>query len=246
MSRKTSYSHDFNNVILERRTLQIKSPFFIEVSTIQDFGRLVCAFERTPLLTFSFKSGKYDLLATQIDFLNNIPVIYYVKYPSGGQYLAYKNANGIEEVSIVENIQNPSVMYSPIISVDKFPPIFWRRPKGAKNSNYAPIKLSNFQSLVKIASYKMIYEESPLPLFVFNSTKKLKYVVGTALNMAESDGVSYFYYATIPENPNYSFIRYSSLKSEDPTSTNNIQEHGYIYIKLIKLFGSHPLVKVDE
>jgi hypothetical protein len=226
--------------------LQIKSPFFIEVSSIQDFGRLVCAFERTPLLTFSFKSAKDDLLATQIDFLNNIPVIYYVKYPSGGQYLAYRNINGIEDVSMVENIQYPSVMYSPIISVDKFPPIFWRRPKGAKNSNYAPIKLSNFQSLVKIASYKMIYEESPLPLFVFNSTKKLKYVVGTALNMAESDGVSYFYYATIPENPTYSFIRYSSLKSEDPTFTNNIQEHGYIYIKLIKLFGSHPLVKVDE
>ena len=94
----------------------------------------------------------------------------------------------------------------PIISVDKFPPIFWRRPKGTKNSNYEPIKLSNFQSLVKIASYKMIYEESPLPLFVFKSTKKSKYVVGTALNMAESDGISYFYYATISENPVHSFI----------------------------------------
>ena len=69
---KPLYSHHFNNVILERRALQIKSPFFIEVSTIQDFGRLVCAFERTPLLTFSFKSAKDDLLATQIDFLNNI------------------------------------------------------------------------------------------------------------------------------------------------------------------------------
>jgi hypothetical protein len=226
--------------------LQPKSTFFIEVSTIQDFGRLVCAFERTPLLTFSFRLDKEDLLATQIDFLNNVPVIYYVKYSSRGQYLAYRSSNGIEEVSIVENIQNPSVVYSPIISVDKFPSIFWRRPKGTKNSKYAPIKLSNFQSLVKIASYKMIYDESPLPLFVFRSTKKSKYVVGTALNMTESDGISYFYYATIPENPVQSFIKYSSLKSEDPTFTNKIEEHGYIYIKLIKLLGSHPLVKVNE
>ena len=226
--------------------MQLKSPFFIEVSTIQDFGRLVCAFERTPLLSFSFKSGKVDLLATQIDFLNNVPVIYYVKFTCHGQYLAYRNSNGLEDVSIVENIQNPSVMYSPIISVEKFPPIFWRRPKGAKNSNYEPIKLSNFQSLVKIASYKMIYEESPLPLFVFKSTKKQNYAVGTALNMAESDGISYFYYATIHESPFHSFIKYSSLRPEDPTFTNNIEEHGYIYIKLIKLFGSHPLVKVNE
>jgi hypothetical protein len=112
--------------------------------------------------------------------------------------------------------------------------------------NYAPIKLGNFQSLVKIASYKMVFEESPLPLFVFNSTRKSNYVIGTALNMAESDGVSYFYYATIPENPAYSFIKYSSLKSDEPAFTNNIEEHGYIYIKLIKLLGSHPLVKVDE
>jgi hypothetical protein len=226
--------------------LLLKSPYFVEVSSIQDFGRLVCAFERTPLLTFSFRSGKEELLATQIDFLNNVPVIYYVKYSGHGQYLAYRNSNAIEDVSIVENIQNPSVMYSPVISVDKFPPIFWRRPKGTKNSNYEPIKLSNFQSLVKIASYKMIYEESPLPLFVFKSTKKSKYVVGTALNMAESDGISYFYYATISENPVHSFIKYSSLKSEDPTFTNNLEEHGYIYIKLIKLLGSHPLVKVNE
>jgi hypothetical protein len=226
--------------------LQLTSPFFIEVSTIQDFGRLVCAFERIPLLTFSFKSIEKDLLATQIDFLNNVPVIYYVRYATHGQYLGYRNSNGIEDVSIVENIQNPSVMYSPIVSVDKFPPIFWRRPKGKKNSNYEPIKLSNFQSLIKIASYKMIYEESPLPLFVFKSTRKSKYVVGTALNMAESDGISYFYYATIPENPVHSFIKYSSLKSEEPTFTNNIEEHGYIYIKLIKLFGLHPLVKINE
>jgi hypothetical protein len=226
--------------------LQIKSPFFIEVSTIQDFGRLVCAFERTPLLTFSFKSGKDDLLATQIDFLNNIPVIYFVKHSCGGQYLAYRNNGGVEDVSIVESIQNPSLVYSPIISVEKFPTVFWKRPKVAKNMNYAPIKLGNFQSLVKIASYKMVYEESPLPLFVFNSTKKSNYVIGTALNMAESDGVSYFYYATIPESPKDSFIKYSSLKSEDPAFTNNIEEHGYIYIKLIKLLGSHPLVKVDE
>ena len=203
--------------------MQIKSPFFIEVSTVQDFGRLVCAFERTPLLTFSFKSGKENLLATQIDFLNNIPVIYYVKYSSAGQYLAYKNTGGYEDVAIVANIQNPSVMYSPIISVEKFPQIFWRRPKGVKNSNYAPIKLANFQS-----------------------TKNSKYVVGTALNMAESDGVSYFYYATLPDNPVNCFIKYSSLKSDNPTFTNNIDEHGYIYIKLIKLSGSHPLVKIDE
>jgi hypothetical protein len=243
---KAPYSHDFNNVIIERRALQLKSPFFIEVSTIQDFGRLVCAFERAPLLSFSFKFGKEDLLATQIDFLNNVPVIYYVRYASPGQYLGYRNSNGIEDVSIVENIQHPSIMYSPIMSVDKFPAIFWRKPKGTKNSNYEPIKLSNFQSLAKIASYKMIYEESPLPLFVFRSTTKSKYVVGTALNMAESDGISYFYYVTIPESPVHSFIKYSSLKSEGPAFTNNIEEHGYIYIKLIKLFGSHPLVKVNE
>ncbi|MGA8565491.1 MAG: hypothetical protein WB587_12140, partial [Nitrososphaeraceae archaeon] len=92
--------------------MQSRAPCYIEISTIQDFGRLVCAFERTPLLTFSFKRNEEHLLATQMDFISNIPLIYFVKHPKDGQFLAYRHSGGTEEVVVVDSILNPAYIYS--------------------------------------------------------------------------------------------------------------------------------------
>lgn len=184
------------------------------------------------------------MLATQIDFLNNIPVIYFVKYPKEGQFLAYKHSRGIEEVAIVQSISNHGYVYSPIISVEKFPTSFSRTAKIAKNSGYMPIKLKDLTSLAKIASYKMIFDEAPLPLFVFRTERKN--IIGTAVTLGESDNISYFYYIHSEHEPLNSFVKYSSVKNESTVFSNNIEEHGYIYIKLVRLAGSNPLVKTYE
>lgn len=224
--------------------MQSRAPYYIEISSINDFGRLVCAFERTPLLTFSFTKGEHHVLATQIDFLDNIPVIYYVKHPTEGQFLAYRHSGGTEEVVIVNSISNPVYVYSPVIAVEKFPKAFSRTARLGKNSGYVPIKLRDIASLAKIASFKMIYDEAPLPLFVFKSQSG--HVIGTAVTLGESDSISYFYYITCKDEPVSSFLKYSSQKNESTVFSNKVEEHGYIYIKLIRLLGSNPLVKTYE
>lgn len=224
--------------------MQSRAPYYIEISSINDFGRLVCAFERTPLLTFSFTKGEHHVLATQIDFLNNIPVIYYVKHPTEGQFLAYRHSGGTEEVVIVNSISNPVYVYSPVIAVEKFPKAFSRNARLGKNSGYVPIKLRDIASLAKIASFKMIYDEAPLPLFVFKSQSG--HVIGTAVTLGESDSISYFYYITTKDEPVSSFLKYSSQKNESTVFSNNVEEHGYIYVKLVRLLGSNPLVKTYE
>lgn len=224
--------------------MQSRAPYYIEISSINDFGRLVCAFERTPLLTFSFTKGEHHVFATQIDFLNNNPVIYYVKHPTEGQFLAYRHSGGTEEVVIVNSISNPVYVYSPVIAVEKFPKAFSRNAKLGKNSGYVPIKLRDIASLAKIASFKMIYDEAPLPLFVFKSQSG--HVIGTAVTLGESDSISYFYYITTKDEPVSSFLKYSSQKNESTVFSNNVEEHGYIYVKLVRLLGSNPLVKTYE
>jgi len=224
--------------------LQSRAPCYIEISTIQDFGRLVCAFERTPLLTFSFKRNEEHLLATQMDFISNIPLIYFVKHPKDGQFLAYRHSGGTEEVVVVDSILNPAYIYSPIISIEKFPKAFSRTARIAKNTGYVPIKLKDLSSLAKVASYRMNYDESPLPLFVFNS--KTSHVIGTTVTLGEADSIAYFYYVTSVEEPLSSFIKYSSQKNEQPTFSNNIHEHGSIYIKLVRLASTNPLVTIYE
>jgi hypothetical protein len=57
--------------------LTLKAPCYIPLAGLKDFGRLVCALERTPLPAFSLVFNKSSVLAVQSDILNGRPVIYY-------------------------------------------------------------------------------------------------------------------------------------------------------------------------
>ena len=60
------------------------------------------------------------------------------------------------------------------------------------------------------------------------------------MNLNESDTISYFYYIFINEQPRSPFLRYSSQRVEQPSFSNRIDEHGYIYLKVITLSGVSP------
>jgi len=223
--------------------LQLKAPCYVELSTINDFGRLVCALERAPLPAFSLMLNKENVFAVQTDFINGRPVIYYCKNLESkqGQYLAYRITGGLEEVMVVDCIVNPTYVYTPIINIDQFPSILMKNARKTKKSGYIVIKLKDMSSLAKVAAYKTIYDEPPLPLFLFKN-KDGKIVLGATMSLNESDTISYFYYVNIDREPKDSFIRYSSQKIEQPSFSNKIDEHGYIFLKIVRLTSSHPLV----
>ena len=64
------------------------------------------------------------------------------------------------------------------------------------------------------------------------------------MSLSESDTISYFYYILLDEEPKDPFLRFSSQKVEQPSFSNRIDEHGHIYLKLIKLANNHPLVGI--
>ena len=76
---------------------------------MNDFGRFVCALERTPLPTFSLSRNSDQILAVQADIVNERPVIYFVKNTNAklGQYLAYRITGGLEEITIIDSVGNP-------------------------------------------------------------------------------------------------------------------------------------------
>lgn len=149
-----------------------------------------------------------------------------------------------EEVSVVDSVMNPSFIYTPIINVDKFPATLTRKARVNKKSGYISIRLRDLSSLAKVAAYKTIYDEPPLPLLIYK--EKNNFVVGSAISLIESDTISYFYYVVLDEEPTSSFLRYSSQKVEQPSFSNRIDEHGYVYLKLIRLASGHPLVKICD
>ena len=228
--------------------MESKSPFYIEVFNLNDFARLVCALERAPLPTFSMYLNNEHILALQTEFIYGTPVIYYVKFephnPSN-QYIAYRCQGLSETVTLVDIASNPLFVYSPIINVEKLPAIMEKCSRRSKRCSYTKIMLRDLASLAKVAAYKTIYDEPPLPIFSFANHQKDRFTIGTSLNFMDTDSLTYFYYINIDKEPE-KFLKYSSQKSEKPFFTNYIEEHGYIYIKIIKLLKEHPLVINDD
>lgn len=239
---------EFNSVCIKNyNKLRLKSPCYIELYDMKDFGRLVCALERAPLPAFSLFLNKEHVFAVQTDFINGRPVIYFVKSAQlkDGQYLAYRVTGGTEEVAVVDSVANPTFVYSPIIHIDKFPPRLTKAARVDKKSGYIAIGLKDLSSLAKVAAYKTIYDEPPLPLFLFKKSDNKKFVIGAAMSLSESDTISYFYYILIDDEPRDHFLRFSSQRVEQPSFCSRVDEHGNIYLKLIKLAENHPLVGIN-
>lgn len=226
--------------------MPLKAPCYIALAGLKDFGRLVCALERTPMPAFSLRFNKRDVLAAQTDIINGRPVIYYAESDSkDGQYLAYRVSNGVEEVLLASSVDNPTFVYSPILKVEKFPSALARSARVEKKSGYTVIKLKDLSSLAKVAAYKTIYDEPPLPLFLFKE-RGGKVILGTTMSVNDNETVSYFYYVTLTEEPKEPFLRYSSQRVEQPVFSVRLDEHGYVYLKVIRLAADHPLVKTYE
>jgi hypothetical protein len=226
--------------------LPLKAPCYIELVDMKDFGRLVCALERTPLPAFSLEFNKHEVLAAQTDIINGRPVIYYADNGSkDGQYLAYRVSNGIEEVLLASSVDNPTFVYSPILKVEKFPRALARSAKVDKKSGYTVIKLKDLSSLAKVAAYKTIYDEPPLPLFLFKEHGG-KVILGATMSASDNETISYFYYVELDKEPREPFLRYSSQRSEQPVFSARLDDHGYIYLKVIRLAVDHPLVKTYD
>jgi hypothetical protein len=73
-----------------------------------------------------------------------------------------------------------------------------------------------------------------------------KVILGTPMSANDNDTASYFYYVSLMEYSEEPFLRFSSLKPEQPVFSSRLDEHGYIYLKVIRLTAEHPLVKTYD
>lgn len=215
-----------------------KLPHYVQVADRIEFSRLVCALERVPRTSFSFMHEGTPSLAVQMDLLKERPIIYYTNEEKNGHYISYGFKGGKEDSDIVNTITNPTYLYSPIVRVKTLPPSLKQDTKTDDLNYYDPLELEDLESLVKL-SYG--FEEAPFPLFAFPNGGK--WMIGVFMNFNESDEVSYFCHVTLDKEPPNPFLKYSSQNGVEPSFTPSVSEHGYSYLKVIKLKDKHPLVK---
>ncbi|MEM3386962.1 MAG: hypothetical protein QXN08_04740 [Nitrososphaerales archaeon] len=221
---------------------KLGSPIFVELLGIKELGRLCCALERAPMLVFAFNSKDEVKLAVHLDTYFGNPIFYYVKSDKFGHFLEYRNSAGLEDVRISNS---PTfLLYAPIVAVKNIPSTFGLAGEVKGIRKLSSIEVVDLVSLAKISAYRLLFEEAPMPIFAFKSDGG--WVAGIFARLDDSDESSIFFYCRLEKEPNGSFIRYST-KASEVSFTDKIEEHGYVYLKVIRLKAPHPLVsKVEQ
>jgi len=211
-----------------------KQPTYIQVDSPLEFSRLVCALERVPRVSFRHEHEGKDVLSVQMDLLKEKPIIYYTTIDNKGDYLCYEFKYGKEKSSIVNSTSDTARLYSPIVKIKSLPDNL--KAGNGSEEKYHQIELEDLSSLAKL-SYG--FEETPFPLFTFPHNGK--WMMGVFMNFNE-EGASYFCHVVLDKNPEKPFLKYATNNGTEPSFVENPQEHGYSYIKIIKLKETHPLV----
>lgn len=218
---------------IDQKLIVDKLPRYIQVYSTLEFSRLVCALERSPRISFLHEHEGKKILSVQMDVLKEKPIVYYTPLENQGHYLCYDFRGGKEQTEIVDSTSDASRLYSPIVKIKTLPSTL--RPGNGTLDRYEPIELEDLASLAKL-TYG--FEENPFPLFLFPHNDK--WLIGVFMNFTE-DGTSYFCHVVLNKDPQKPFLKFTNNNSE-PTFVENPSEHGYSYVKIIKLKDTHPLV----
>jgi len=223
----------------KRESRRIIGGCFVKLVGPLELGRLACALERAQLPIFMSKHGEKVRLSVQNDLFMGVPIFYYIDSDKGGEFLAYRNAGEIEEVQFVDAASTPSYIYSPIIHILKMPSIL--EHKKEFHQKFLAAEVADLGSLVKLATYKMLYEEPPLPLYSFKNGTS--WMIGSFARLDDYEEASLFFYTRMKTEPPTGFVKYSPTNISDTNFSKRTDEHGFYYVKVIKLAEKHPLVE---
>jgi len=211
-----------------------KLPRYIQLDSTLEFSRLVCALERAPRVSFLHDYNGQKILSVQMDILKEKPIVYYTPLEQVGHYLCYGLKGGREKSEIVNTTSDTSRLYSPIVKIKSLPKTL--RPGNGTVDRYQPIELEDMSSLAKLT---WGFDEIPFPLFLFPHNNK--WLIGVFMNFNE-EGTSYFCHVVLDSDPQKPFMKFSSTNGHEPIFVEDPSEHGYSYVKIIKLKDTHPLV----
>ena len=211
-----------------------KLPRYIQVNSTLEFSRLVCALERIPRVSFLHDYDGQKILSVQMDILKEKPIVYYTPLKNIGHYLCYELKGGKEKSEIVDTTSDTSKLYSPIVKIKSLPKTL--KPGNGTLDRYQPIELEDMSSLAKLT---WGFDEIPFPLFLFPHNDQ--WLIGIFMNFNE-EGTSYFCHVVLDRDPQKPFIKFSPTNGSEPIFVENPSEHGFSYVKIIKLKETHPLV----
>ena len=206
---------------------------FIEVASLLDFARYVCAFREYPLRVYSHELHGKKVLSTRTVLSSSI-LAFYTSYENG-RYIEYDPKNGKETAKVVDAIQS-NAQHAPIVHLLSLP--FQVKNYKKISDKFKTSKVLDLGSLARI-TYDPEWPDDPkVTLLCFPYRKK--WIIGY-MSMIELDDTTYcLYYVELDEEPGKPFIKYSGHKGESVQFTDVFQ-HGFPYLPIVKLKKIHPI-----
>ena len=115
-------------------------------------------------------------------------------------------------------------------------------PQGLKPGNvngnlYSRMELEDLDSLAKLSCD---LSSDSYPLFLFPSGDR--WILGVFMSFGEDSDDAYFCYVALDEDPKKPFLRHSAHNNSPPSFVDSPADHGYSYVKIIRLRSTHPLI----
>ncbi len=206
---------------------------FIELETLEDLARYVCASREYPLRVYSIHYKNKEILSSTLTLANTL-VIFYIPTIKSGSYISYSISSGKEICNIVNSTKNIST-YAPIIHFEN---TLTQLPTKNISDKFHPIKLKDLGSLARLTYDPESIDEPKLTLYTFSHKDKWNIGYITSLEM---DSTYYqFNYVELNSKPNNHFLKYHGDQVKEPEFSDSFV-HGFSYMPIIFLKENHPI-----
>lgn len=202
----------------------------MDVESLLDLARFAAALERLPRSIISFKEGGGYRMAVLVGELDETLAFLTTTSEEVDQFLRYEVGASGEKAEFVEKRRDHSSNYIPMINLAERPD-FLKCKKGLIPP-LKPVKLSDLASLVKLAMYKLYYDECPIPLYLSREDDGLH--LGAMTKITEG-GEDVYYFHTRVDEVEGNFLKVNISDIRDIKFSKGIGEHGFLYMKIIRL-----------
>lgn len=209
----------------------------VEVEDLLELARFAAALERLPRTILSFREEGGYLMAVLMEELEEAWAFLITRSERTGQFIMYEAGASGEIVEFVDKVRDYSASYIPVIGLAERPE-FLKCKKGLIPP-LKPVKVDGFTSLIKLAIYKLHYDEFPVSLYLSKEEDGLH--LGAMVKITEGNGDTYYFHTKVEEAEG-GFLKINRTDIRDVRFSKGIGEHGFLYIKVIKLKDKLGLV----
>lgn len=207
---------------------------FIELETLEDLARYVCALREYPLRVYSIQYKGNRILSSTLTLANTL-VLFYIPDNKSGSYISYNISSGKEICGIVSSTKNIST-YAPIIHYEGN---LTHLPTIRKVSDsFNPIKLTDLGSLARLTYDPDSPEEPKLTLYTFPN--KDKWIIGYVTSLDMDSTFYQFNYVELNSKPAHHYLKYQGNQVKEPEFSDSFV-HGFSYMPIIFLKENHPI-----